>query len=92
MYLGSTTLEEGRRCSSSDLEKILAGLPIRIRGTRNLRLRAHMGLGRIIYVRPQEGSLKEIELTSGIVIEADRDQSQSLVFKYKNQLYSLYYR
>lgn len=92
MYTDNISIEDGRRLNSSDLEKILINLPIRIRGTKNLRLKAHLGLGRIIYIKPLEGSVKEIELTYGMVIEADRDQSRSLIFRYEDQLYSLYYK
>ncbi len=89
MNLRRVTLLSDRRMGVADLEKILARLPLTVRGTRDLKLQARMGLGRIIYIQPKEGEIRHAE------IQAETDEKYAgetyLLFAYDGHKFSVGY-
>lgn len=77
-------LEADRRCGAEELEKILEKLPIEVKFTG--RLKARMGLGRIIYMEPES----DWEVKSD-AIHVERKGS-CYFFEYDNQKYEIYTR
>ena len=49
-----------RRMSAEDLEIILGNLPLHIEGSKGVKIEARMGLGKIVYLTPYEGSVEYI--------------------------------
>jgi len=82
-------IESDRRCSAEDLEKILTGLPIDVKGP-TLQLSARMGLGKIVYIEPLDGYVSELGINgSGVVIKNDWSSEYCLGFSYRNQRFEL---
>jgi hypothetical protein len=67
MNLNNVSTFDDRRCSARDVAKILAELPITVVG-KGLKLRARMGLGRIIYISPDKGKIGDVEKGEGVTI------------------------
>ncbi len=82
-------LEDDRRCSAEKLERILEKLPIEVDSTTPLN--ARMGLGRIIYMRPENGGEVIGEVRSvkigGVLIK--RYDLNHLYFEYGEQKYEI---
>ena len=80
MHIGA-----GRRCDTEELEKILRKLPIEVDFTGQLS--ARMGLGRIIYMRPEDGGKVKRVKIDGVSIE----RQDYLFFEYAEQKYEIKY-
>ena len=76
-----------RKGIENKLEELLTSLPIKISGRK--KLRAYVGLGRIIYIESIKPHLnkKDIEIMEGIKLERDYNSKDDLYFSYKNQRY-----
>ena len=77
-----------RRCSADELTGILRRVPLNVRGP-SLRLSGRMGLGRIIYLRPEEGEISSIRV-NGLEIEPAYGD-RHLVFNYDGRRFYLDY-
>ena len=85
--------EDDRRCSAGELDKMLQQLPMKVNLLPpSAKLSARMGLGKIVYLSPIEGSVCRIIPNDGIIIDAPRSSSGSLVFEYSGQRFDLSYQ
>ncbi len=85
MNIKNVHLVTDRRCDAKKLEEILRGLPIEV--DFNGRLSARMGLGRIIYIQPEDdGKVKSVKI-DGVSIE----RQDNLFFEYAGQKYEIRY-
>ena len=50
------------RFNESQLEEALTALPVRVSGTKNLFLKAHMGIGKRVRITPERGSVGQVSL------------------------------
>ncbi|MBI4162255.1 MAG: hypothetical protein HY513_01110 [Candidatus Aenigmarchaeota archaeon] len=88
MNLRNVATESGRRCSAEDLARILKAIPVDVAGP-HLQLRAHMGLGKIIYLKPDVGEISAVRIND-VEIQLVYGQ-RDLVFTYGGQKFNLAY-
>ncbi len=86
MKLKNMQIGSGRRCSAKELEKILEKLPIEVEFTGQLGV--HMGLGRIIYMQPEDGRRVKRVKIGGVSIE----RQDYLFFDHEGQKYEVKYK
>lgn len=67
MNLENVTLENDRRCSVDDLRPLMRKLPIKIRGTEDLELKARMTLGAKVKIQPTKGNIESVEFYRGSI-------------------------
>ncbi len=81
--------ESDRRCSAERLKEMLTDLPLEIEGP-GLKLRAFMGLGKIVYVQPQEGEITEIKFTNaGAVLDTSGRYGNAYTIRYNGQRFEV---
>ena len=76
------------RDNKEELEAKLRKLPVVIRGN-GLKLRAFMGLGKIVYFEPINGTINEIEIAD-VKVSRGSDQDY-LKFNYADQNFDVRY-
>ena len=84
-------LESDRRCSVPELEKILNEVPISISGPQNLQLRAHVGLGNIVYIEPIKEHVDYVRFLDKS-IDMELDNKKGTIFNYRNRKFSILYQ
>lgn len=84
-------IENDRRCTESRLRQILMQTPVIIIRSKGSRLRARMGLGRIIYIEPVKGYVKNIKLGSGVQEDSSRTDNSHYVFNYQGVRFDVKY-
>jgi len=85
MKTANIQIESNRRCDAPELEKILGELPLNVEGTHS-KLSARMGLGRIIYIEPLDGTISTLKI--GGVPREIRNYDY-LVFTYKKNTFDV---
>ena len=80
-----------RRLSAEGLAQILLATPIIIITEKDSKLRAHKGLGGIIYIRPIKGRIKDVKLGNKVYQESDSSEDSCCVFDYKKQRFEVAY-
>ena len=83
-------VEGGRRCSESDLRKILLDTPIIIVRSRGSRLRTNVGLGNIVYIQPIRGRIKDVKLGNDVYEDENALKRKGyVVFNYKGRKFDV---
>ncbi len=86
MDLSRMVLEDDRRCTKEQLRDFLVGVHAEIVGSKDLRLKASMGLGRIVYIRCISGMMREVRLGKGCKrLETASAYGDIPYFSYKGQ-------
>lgn len=80
---------DDRRCSASELRRILLATPIIIVRTRGSRLKAQARFGGIIYIEPTKGRIKEVKLGEGVYLETDRSNDEYTSFTFQGRTYGV---
>ena len=80
----------GRQKIAEKLEVMLTELPIEIRGSFS-KLKAHVGLGKIVYIQPIDGEIRRIRLDEIELDASKQNKSSGLCFEYQNQSYVVEY-
>ncbi len=90
MELTNVVVESDFRCSAVALTEILKVTPIQISGDfENLKIR--MGLGRIVYILPINGSINKIDYGQDVKYNLLNNPSGIARFSYKNNNFSVFY-
>lgn len=76
------------RDNKEKLEARLGDLPLQVRGF-DLRLKAYMGGGKIVYIEPTRGTVRGVIL-NGVTIFI-RQEDRDLYFSYRRQKFELRY-
>lgn len=88
--VASMQVEGGRRCSESDLKLILLNTPFIIVRSRGSKLRANVGLGNIVYIRPVRGHIKDVKLGADVYADETIPQGKDyMVFNYQGRRFDV---
>jgi hypothetical protein len=90
--LKAVKIEADRRCDASQLREILAQTPIIIARTKGSKLRARMGLGKIIYIQPMRGQIRDVKLGPDVQEDPARTDQGHSVFTYQGKTFDVQYR
>ena len=90
--LQAMQLEPDMRCTKSQLKEILANTPIILIRTRGSKLRARMGLGKIVYIQPIKGQIREIKLGPDAHREPFHTDQNHYIFTYQGRTFDVQYK
>ena len=88
--VGHMRVEGNRKCSETELRRILEDTPITITRSRGSRLMAWPGrMDNTIYVEPVRGYIENVQLGDGVEKNQERSDKRFLIFHYQDRTYAV---
>ncbi len=87
--LQAMQLDANRRCPASGLKQILAATPVIIVTEPETQLREYMGLGKIVYIEPLVGQIRDVKLGQDVEADPSRTSETNYLFNYRGQRFDI---